>query len=219
MSFAEKYFFSLKFIPRNGGEWVDGVKDMVHNTQRTNIHKITTLIESNLSKVFKRHQNGNNYYLRQVGVCKRIRGSKGLQLRDTLWAAERVKSKLEAEVNDNNNKIESLSAFESKLSDLKSKTNEIDWLDYENVKLIYAESVSMKKMLDAEYNEVMSPQDLEKSIRSSSVKITFNKSDDLLSKIGADKDAIYIKLASNLQVSRHFVSIKEVDTNIIVFLE
>ena len=105
------------------------------------------------------------------------------------------------------------------MSDLKSKTNEIDWLDYENVKLIYAESVSMKKMLDAEYNEVMSPQDLEKSIRSSSVKITFNKSDDLLSKIGADKDAIYIKLASNLQVSRHFVSIEEVDTNIIVFLE
>ena len=208
------------FLSRNGGEWVDGVKDMVHNTQRTNIHKITTLIESNLSKVFKSHQNGKtlNYYL-QVGVCKRIRGSKGLQLRDTLWAAERVKSKLEAEVNDNNNKIESLSAFESKLSDLKSKTNEIDWLDYENVKLIYAESVSMKKMLDAEYNEVMSPQDLEKSIRSSSVKITFNKSDDLLSKIGADKDAIYIKLASNLQVSRHFVSITEVDTNIIVFLE
>ena len=77
----------------------------------------------------------------------------------------------------------------------------------------------MKKILDAEYNEVMSPQDLEKSIRSSSVKITFNKSDDLLSKIGADKDAIYIKLASNLQVSGHFVSIKEVDTTIIVFLE
>ena len=49
-------------------------------------------------------------------------------------------------------------------------------MDYENVKLIYAESVSMKKMLDAEYNEVMSPQDLEKSIRSSSVKITFNNS-------------------------------------------
>jgi len=171
-------------LPMNGGEWVDGVKDVVHNTQRTNLHKITTLIESNLSK---------------VGVCKRIRGSKGLQLRDTLWAAERVKSKLEAEVNDNNNKIESLSAFESKLSDLRSKASEIDWLDYENIKLIYEESVKMKKLLDAEYNEVMSPQDLEKSIRSSSVKITFNKSDELLSRIGADKDAIYIKLASNLQ--------------------
>ena len=157
-------------------------------------------------------QYKNDYYC-QVGVCKRIRGSKGLQLRDTLWAAERVKSKLEAEVNDNNNKIESLSAFESKLSDLRSKASEIDWLDYENIKLIYEESVKMKKLLDAEYNEVMSPQDLEKSIRSSSVKITFNKSDELLSRIGADKDAIYIKLASNLQVSRQFVSIIKVDTN------
>mgnify|MGYP007015787143 CR=1 FL=1 len=86
-------------------------------------------------------------------------------------------------------------------------------LDYENIKIIYEESVKMKKLLDAEYNEVMSPQDLEKSIRSSSVKITFNKSDELLSRIGADKDAIYIKLASNLQVSGQFVSINKVDTN------
>ena len=46
-------------LSRNGGEWVDGVKDMVHNTQRTNIHKITTLIESNLSKVDRRRHYGN----------------------------------------------------------------------------------------------------------------------------------------------------------------
>ena len=48
-------FIKLYLLSRNGGEWVDGVKDMVHNTQRTNLHKITTLIESNLSKVDRRH--------------------------------------------------------------------------------------------------------------------------------------------------------------------
>ena len=56
---CRKDFIFIKFylLSRNGGEWVDGVKDMVHNTQRTNLHKITTLIESNLSKVDRRHKN------------------------------------------------------------------------------------------------------------------------------------------------------------------
>ena len=69
-------------------------------------------------------------------------------------AAERVKSKLEAEFNDNKNRTENLSAFESKLSDLKSKASRIDLMDYKNINIIYEESVKIKKTLNAEYNEV-----------------------------------------------------------------
>lgn len=175
-----------KALQMNGsanGAHVQGVKDMVQNTQKTNIHKIGTLIESNLSK---------------VEACKRVRASKSLQLKDALVAAERVKSKLEADFNDNKNKTENLTAFQSKLSDLKSKVNEIDLMDYKNIKQIYEESVKIKKSLNAEINEARH-QDLEKSIRSCTVKINFEKSDELLSRINADNDTIYIKLASNLE--------------------
>ena len=53
-------------------------------------------------------------------------------------------------------------------------------------------------------------QDLEKSIRSCTVKINFEKSDELLSRINADNDTIYIKLASNLEVSafQHYLPTK-----------
>ena len=69
-------------------------------------------------------------------------------------AAERVKSKLEADFNDNKNKTENLNAFQSKLSDLKKKVNEIDLMDYKSIKQIYEESVKIKKSLNAEINEV-----------------------------------------------------------------
>ena len=157
----------------------------------------------------------------KVEACKRVRASKSLQLKDALVAAERVKSKLEADFNDNKNKTENLTAFQSKLSDLKSKVNEIDLMDYKNIKQIYEESVKIKKSLNAEINEVWKTvfhvenkihlfqarhQDLEKSIRSCTVKINFEKSDELLSRINADNDTIYIKLASNLEVSALFAN-------------
>ena len=91
---------------------------------------------------------------RKVEACKRIRASKSLQLRDALVAADRVKTKLEAEFNDNKNKTENLSAFQSKLSELKNKVGDIDLMDYRNIKQIYEESVKIKKLLNAEFNEV-----------------------------------------------------------------
>ena len=69
-------------------------------------------------------------------------------------AADRVKTKLEADFNDNKNKTENLTAFQSKLSDLKSKVGDIDLMDYKNIKQIYEESVKIKKSLNAEFNEV-----------------------------------------------------------------
>ena len=49
------------------------------------------------------------------------------------------------------------------------------------------------------------------------MKINFEKSDELLSRIHADNDTIYIKLASNLEVLAVFVS-QSVETNNICFL-
>ena len=96
----------------------------------------------------------------KVEACKRIRTSKSLQLRDALVAADRVKTKLEADFNDNKNKTENLNAFQSKLSDLKNKVRDIDLMDYKNIKQIYEESVQIKKLLNAEFNEVKMHFDL-----------------------------------------------------------
>ena len=50
--------------------------------------------------------------------------------------------------------------------------------------------------------------DLEQSIRHSTVKINFEKSDELLSSLKADNDTIFMKLASSLDVSLSFKSLK-----------
>ena len=78
-------------------------------------------------------------------------------------AADRVKTKLEADFNDNKNKTENLNAFQSKLSDLKSKVGDIDLMDYKNIKQIYEESVQIKKLLNAEFNEVKRNFDLNRN--------------------------------------------------------
>ena len=49
-------------------------------------------------------------------------------------------------------------------------------------------------------------QELESSIKGTTVKINFEKCDELLAKINADNDTIYLKLDSNLEVSALLVS-------------
>ena len=61
-------------------------------------------------------------------------------------------------------------------------------------------------------------QELESSIKGTTVKINFEKCDELLAKINADNDTIYLKLDSNLEVSALLVS-ANVDTNKIFFSE
>jgi len=172
-------------VQMNGGtgSHVQGVRDMVLNTQKSNLHKIGSILDSNMSK---------------VNVCKQIRGQKDRIIRDSLSAAETLKTKLEEEFNENKDYEKNLMGFEAKIIALRSKINKIDPMDYKSIKSIYEEAVYIKKNLNVEYNNARH-QELGQSIRNSTVKINFEKSDDLLSKIQADNDTIYVKLASNLE--------------------
>jgi len=66
----------------SNGAHVQGVRDMVINTQKANIHKINSMLESNMNKVLS---------------AKVIRGQKDKTLREAIKAAEQFKNKLEEE--------------------------------------------------------------------------------------------------------------------------
>merc|ERR1712059_114227 len=70
----------------SNGAHVQGVRDMVLNTQKANIHKVNTILESNLMK---------------VQTSKVIRGQKEQTLREAIRAAEEFKNKLQEEFNNN----------------------------------------------------------------------------------------------------------------------
>ena len=97
-------------------------------------------------------------------------------------------------------------------------------MDNKSIKLLYDEAVNIKNSLTPELNSVSqkSPglflfhwnlfyfqartQELEQSIRNSTVRINFEKSktDDFLTSLRAENDTIFIKMASNLEVAQHF---------------
>ena len=132
---------NIVFLFRNGanGAHVQGVKDMVINTQKANIHKINSMLESNMNKVLS---------------AKIIRGQKDKTLREAIKAAEQFKSKLEEEYKNNQSHSNSLVGFEAKLNGLRSKINKIEPLDYKNIKLIYEEAMHIKKSLKQEFDSV-----------------------------------------------------------------
>lgn len=166
----------------SNGAHVQGVRDMVINTQKANIHKINSMLESNMKKVMS---------------AKLIRSQKDKSLREAIKAADELKIKLDEEQRTNQTYSNNLVGFEAKLNGLRSKINKIDALDYKNIKMIYEEAMHTKKSLKLEF-ESGRQHDLEQSIRHSTVKINFEKSDDLLASLKADNDTIFMKLASSL---------------------
>ena len=172
-----------KMSPVSGAHHVQGVRDMVINTQKSNIHKIGSILDSNMNK---------------VQSCKQLRGHKERLLKDALVSVERIKKSLDEEYNDNKSNGDKLTGFEAKLKGLKSRMVKIDPMDYKSIKLIHEEAVHIKNSLNAESNLALR-QEFDNSLRCSTVKINFEKCDELLAKMQADNDTIFIKLASNLE--------------------
>lgn len=169
----------------SNGTHVQGVRDMVINTQRTNIHKINSILESNLSK---------------VQTCKVKRGAKDKVLRDAIAASETLKNKLEEEFKENQKITANLVGSEQKLNGLRGRLSKIDPMDNKSINLLYEEAVNIKNSLTPELNSART-QELEQSIRNSTVRINFEKSktDDFLTSLRAENDTIFIKMASNLE--------------------
>jgi len=162
---------------------IRGVKDMVLNTQRTNIHRI----ESSL-----------DFTLDRLQAAKTVRTQKEQTLTEAIKAADQFKRKLEQEFKNNQSQANNLNGLELKVRSLKNSLGKIDPMDYKGVKTINEESGKIKKDLKAEGNSSRH-HDLEQSIRGSTVKINFEKSTDLLTSLNADNDTIYMKLGSSLE--------------------
>merc|ERR1719452_285003 len=71
-------------------------------------------------------------------------------------------------------------------------------MDYFSVKLIYEESSKIQKMLKEEVDN-SNVDKLEKAISQSTVKISFDKADKVLSSLKAESDQIFMKLSTCLE--------------------
>lgn len=75
-------------------------------------------------------------------------------MRDSLSAAEQIKSKLEKDFKENQINTENLMGIEAKLTALRNRISKSDPMDYKNIKLIYDEAVNIKTSLNVEYTAV-----------------------------------------------------------------
>jgi len=161
------------------GDHVQGIKDMVINTQRTNIHRI---------------QSSLDFSLRRLQAARGVRGQKEQTLKDAIKAVDQFKFKLEGEFKNNQSQVNQLATQEATAKALKSTLDTIDPMDYKTVKSIFDETNRIKKSLKVEVNSSRH-HDLEQSIRSTTVKINFDKSNEMLSSLKADNDTIYMKVS------------------------
>ena len=162
---------------------VDGIRDMVLNTQRTNMQKTRSILDSSLSKVQMNLQTEKN----KVKI-----------LSDCLKASEHLKNKLERDFLDKQQNCSTLNDHQAKILELKMQLNTLDPMDYSKTKLLHEQATNLKNSLKAEFGAAAQHEELDQSIRNSTVKIKFEKTDEMLSKIQAEQDTIYMKLASNL---------------------
>ena len=162
---------------------MQGVKDMVVNTQKANIHKINILLESNMNKLEK---------------AKEIRNNKESLMMETISAAKQWKMYLEEIINNNKIQLKNLGQYEANMNILRSQINKMNPMDHLKIKHIHEEALQIKHAINKELDSEKH-YELEQSIRKSTVKINFEKSDELLSSLQAENDTIFMKLASSLE--------------------
>jgi len=167
----------------NNGAHVQGVKDMVVNTQKANIHKINILLESNMNKLEK---------------AKEIRNNKESLMMETISAAKQWKMYLEEIINNNKIQLKNLGQYEANMNILRSQINKMNPMDHLKIKHIHEEALQIKHAINKELDSEKH-YELEQSIRKSTVKINFEKFDKLLSSLQAENDTIFMKLASSLE--------------------
>jgi len=162
---------------------VKGIQGVVVNSQKSNFHKIQLLMDSTLSKL-------NN--------SKVVRQSKEKVLQEAIIASDQFRQKLDEEFKNNQNHNACLATIEAKLLNMKNQIGKLDPMDYESTKSLYDEIINIKKGLNNEVDTARH-NDLQTSIRHSTVKINFDKCDELLTTLKAENDTIFMKLSSSLE--------------------
>lgn len=165
------------------GNHVQGVKDMVLNSQKANISKVRQLIDHNL---------------RKISSSKSVRVSREARLKESIEALNQFKDQLTNEYKALTNENQQLNSYESKLNNSVNQLNKLNLMDFASLKAINDDCLFIRTKLSQEL-EKKQKNDLEKAVQQSTVKINFANTDLMLSNLEADKDTIFMKLGSSLE--------------------
>jgi len=161
---------------------VQGVKEMVLNTQRANIAKVKQLIDLNL---------------RKINSSLALRNSREIKIKETLQALTDFRDRIAEEHKGVLTETNELNSYKAKLETTRKQLNNVNLMDYTTLKSLNDGCLSIKSKLNVELEKVHKTE-LERAIRQSTVKINFNDTDHLLNSLKADNDTIFIKLSSVL---------------------
>lgn len=165
------------------GQRLKNIKDMVTNTQNGNLTKVRDLLEATIGK---------------INSTKMVRKNKEHILREALIANDQFRKKLDEEFKNNENHNAQVCAAEAKLLNMKKQIEKIDPMDFQGLKSKYDEIIGIKKSLNTEADAARHDE-LQKSIRRSTIKINFDKCDEFLNNLKAENDTIFMKLSSSLE--------------------
>jgi len=165
------------------GHHVQGVKDMVLNSQKANISKVRQLIDHNL---------------RKISNSKSVRTTREARLKESIEALNQFKEQLNNEYKALAAETAQLNSYESKLNNCLNQLNKLNLMDFSSLKTINDDCLFIRSKLGHEL-EKKQKTDLEKAVRQSTVKINFENTDLLLSNLKADNDTIFMKLGSTLE--------------------
>jgi len=169
--------------PINGGVSEELKRNLIIKSQKNNINLISKVLDANMQT---------------IQTSKVARKSKNLSLNETLSAVEKLKLKIENEIRNNKSRAKVIFELEKKSASLSHQFTEVDEMDYFSVKLIYEEASKIQKMLKEEVDN-SNVDKLEKAISQSTVKISFDKADKVLSSLKAESDQIFMKLSTCLE--------------------
>jgi len=162
---------------------IEGVTEMILNTQKANITRVRQLIENNLRKV---HSS-------RTATQDRI-----FKIKESINALMDFNERLQEEykgVTAENNQIISI---ENKLMAVNNQLNNLNPMDFATLKSLNDECLSIRAKLNQECGKTQK-ENLCSAVRQSTVKINFENTDPLLGDLNADNDTIFMKLCSTLE--------------------
>ncbi|XP_023326914.1 interaptin isoform X2 [Eurytemora carolleeae] len=177
--------------PENGvnNDHVEGVKTMVVNTQKANVSKIRQLVDRNLSK---------------IKSSLDLRAKREKTVGESIKALDDFKTRLQEEQKALVIESKQLNSFQEKLNNIVNQLNTINLMDYTALKKMNEDCLFISTKLNQEIEKVEN-QELETGVRNSTVKINFERTDNLLNNLKAENDTIYMKLGSSLEVDPSLV--------------
>ena len=135
----------------------------------------------------------------QVSLARRRRKEEMAIMFEAITVVEALKTKMEQDLKDIEMKTNNLVSLENKLMTMKSLSLE-GKMSVELAQASFGDVPKLMDMVRMEEEVALELQLLERGLARSSVKIRFDKVDDVLSKLMAQDDSVTLKLCTNPKV-------------------